>query len=93
MPGGHAYRHDARSNVRRSRSQIVLQSAHGVLEARACLARVLELGPYRFNLCVGESHRLISTGWLAAEEVSDVLATPSMQRRAGDVYARLEAPS
>lgn len=37
-------------------------------EARACLARVLELGPYRFNLSVGESYRLISTNWLAAEE-------------------------
>ena len=45
-------------------------------EARACLARVLELGPYRFNLSVGESYRLISTSWLAAEEVSAVLATP-----------------
>jgi len=62
-------------------------------DVRACLARLLELAPYRFNLCVGESHRLISTRWLAAEEVSEVLATPSMQRRAGDVYARLETPS
>jgi len=59
--------------------------------ARACLARVLELGPYRFNLSVGESYRLISTSWLAAEEVSAVLATPSVQRRAGDIYARFEA--
>jgi FkbM family methyltransferase len=60
-------------------------------EARACLARVLELGPYRFNLSVGESYRLISTSWLAAEEVSAVLATPSVQRRTGDIYARVEA--
>ena len=62
-------------------------------DVRACLARLLELAPYRFNLCVGESHRLISTRWLAAEEVSEVLATPSTQCRAGDVYARLETPS
>jgi FkbM family methyltransferase len=60
-------------------------------EARACLARVLELGSYRFNLSVGESYRLISTTWLAAEEVSAVLATSSVQRREGDIYARLEA--
>jgi FkbM family methyltransferase len=59
--------------------------------ARACLARVLELGPYRFNLSVGESYRLISTSWLAAEEMSAVLATPSVQHRAGDIYARIEA--
>jgi FkbM family methyltransferase len=60
-------------------------------EARACLARVLELGPYRFNLSVGESYRLISTSWFGAEEVSALLATPSVQRRAGDIYARLDA--
>jgi FkbM family methyltransferase len=59
-------------------------------EARACLERVRELGPYRFNLSVGESYRLLSASWFAAEEVSALLATPSVQRRAGDVYARLE---
>jgi FkbM family methyltransferase len=59
-------------------------------EARACLARVGEIGSYRFNLSVGESYRLISDRWLGAEEISSALDTPHVQTRAGDVYARLE---
>jgi FkbM family methyltransferase len=60
-------------------------------EARACLARVCELGSYRFNLSVGESYRLISERWLGADEASAALSAAHVQRRAGDVYCRLEA--
>lgn len=59
-------------------------------EARACLARVSELGSYRFNVSVGESYRLISERWLGAAEVSAALDTADVQRRAGDIYCRLE---
>jgi FkbM family methyltransferase len=60
-------------------------------EARACLARVGEIGAYRFNLSVGESYRLISQTWLSAADVSAALDTAYVQTRAGDIYARLEA--
>ncbi len=59
-------------------------------EARLCLARVAELGPYRFNLSVGESYRLLSPSWFTAQELSAALDTAHVQTRAGDVYARLE---
>jgi FkbM family methyltransferase len=59
-------------------------------EARACLAKVGELGPYRFNLSVGESYRMISDTWLPAEAIVAALETAHVQSRAGDIYARLD---
>lgn len=58
-------------------------------EARACVARVAELGAYRYNVSVGESYRLVSERWLGAEQALAVLETPYGQSRAGDIYARL----
>jgi FkbM family methyltransferase len=60
-------------------------------EARACVARVEELGAYRFNVSVGESYRLESDDWMSGAEASALLETPHAQTRAGDVYARLDA--
>jgi len=60
-------------------------------EARACVARVSEIGAYRYNVSVGESYRLIAQRWLNAEQVIAALETPYAQTRAGDVYARIEA--
>ena len=62
-------------------------------EARACVARVAELGHYRFNVSVGESYRLMAESWMTAEELLRTLQTPEALRRAGDVYARLETPA
>jgi FkbM family methyltransferase len=59
-------------------------------EARACLKRVQEIGPYRFNLSVGESYRLHWNDWVGADEVAAALETAYVQRRAGDIYARLD---
>ena len=56
---------------------------------RACLDRLDELGPYRFNWSVGESYRLASPRWLASGELHAALAAPSGPARSGDVYARL----
>jgi FkbM family methyltransferase len=58
-------------------------------EARACVARIAELGEYRYNVSVGESYRLISEQWLSAAEALTALESPHAQTRAGDVYARL----
>ena len=58
--------------------------------ARDCLVRLDALGPYRYNLSIGESYRLASERWLTGAEVARALETPQAQRRAGDVYARLD---
>jgi hypothetical protein len=41
-------------------------------------------------LSVGESYRLTSERWLTGAEVIAALEMPSAQRRAGDIYARLD---
>jgi FkbM family methyltransferase len=58
---------------------------------RECFARLSSLGPYSYNLSVGESYRLAFERWLSSDEVSAALESPAAQRRAGDVYARLPA--
>jgi FkbM family methyltransferase len=55
-----------------------------------CLTRLDALGAYLYNWSVGESYRLVSERWLTAAEVLAALETPSAQRRAGDIYARLD---
>ena len=59
--------------------------------ARACVARLSALGPYRFNWSTGESYRLATSRWMTDAELSAVLETADAQRRPGDVYARLDA--
>jgi FkbM family methyltransferase len=59
-------------------------------EAHECVARLNTLGAYIYNLSVGESYRLVSERWLTTAEVIAALETPSAQRRAGDIYARLD---
>ena len=53
-----------------------------------CIARLSELGPYRFNWSSGETSRLVADAWL---EGPDLLAALRAESRAkhGDVYARL----
>jgi len=58
--------------------------------AAACVARLGELGAYRFNWSVGESYRLEADQWMSGEELAAALETDTAQRRPGDVYARLD---
>jgi len=60
-------------------------------EAHKCVARLETLGAYRYNFSIAESYRLSSERWLTASELMAALETPSAQKRAGDVYARLNA--
>jgi FkbM family methyltransferase len=57
--------------------------------ARACAARMNELGPYEFNWSIGESADLAKR-WMSGDELMTALGTPEAQRRPGDVYARLK---
>ena len=59
--------------------------------ARACVARLAELGQYQFNWSVGESHRLRSDGWLDADRMLARLETLGAAGGSGDIYARLRA--
>lgn len=59
--------------------------------ARACVARLAELGPYQFNWSVGESHRFRSDGWLDADRLLARLGDLGAAGGSGDIYARLRA--
>jgi FkbM family methyltransferase len=58
-------------------------------DVEACVTRLKDLGPYRFNWSAGESYRLASRGWLNDQELLASLREPIAQRRPGDVYAQL----
>ena len=57
--------------------------------AAACLARLAELGPYRFNLALGESQLLHFENWIAADEMRRHIADLPHSANSGDVYAVL----
>ena len=62
----------------------------GALEhARAVMARLDALGPYRYNWSPGESYRLAAPEWLPADAQRAALESPAARRVSGDVYARL----
>lgn len=56
--------------------------------ALACLECLEALGEYRFNWCVGESHRWETAVWLTAAEMKNQLA--HVKIGSGDIYARLQ---
>jgi len=58
--------------------------------AVACVLRLSELGTYRFNWSPGEAHKLQSSHWLTAAEITAVLQQMAQMDKSGDVYARLE---
>ena len=60
---------------------------------QACVSRLSTLGQYQFNWSPGESYRLAVEPWITSAELLVALETAGAQRRAGDVYARLTAPS
>ena len=57
--------------------------------ADACVARLLALGDYRFNLCRGEDHRFVHAGWLEPDAIGAALREASADGVSGDLYARL----
>jgi FkbM family methyltransferase len=60
--------------------------------ALACLDRLAALGPYRFDLALGESHQLHFGDWVEASRLADHLASLPHAANSGDVYARLVSP-
>jgi FkbM family methyltransferase len=57
--------------------------------ARACLDRLAELGPYRFNLAPGETQRLAFETWIDAQSMAHTLRDLPHDANSGDVYAVL----
>ena len=58
-------------------------------EAAACVARLEDLGSYRYNWSQGESQRLREESWLAPEEMTSRLQEMKFDDPSGDFYARL----
>ena len=57
--------------------------------ARRCLSRLTGLGPYRFDLALGESQSLVFGRWIAADEMAATLDALPHEANSGDVYAVL----
>lgn len=58
--------------------------------ARRCLARIAELGPYRFNFALGETQTLVWPEFRPGAEVLAYLDQLPAEANSGDVYALLE---
>ena len=56
----------------------------------ACIRRLAQLGPYRFNLSLGEDHHLRHTDWLTANQAQAALTALPDAANSGDIFARLE---
>jgi FkbM family methyltransferase len=59
--------------------------------AQRCLERLATLGPYRFDLALGESQRLEFQRWVKLAEMSAYLRELPHEANSGDVYAVLDA--
>lgn len=57
--------------------------------AYACLERLCALGPYQFNLTLGEDHALLHEPWVDAATIQSQIAALPVSANSGDVYARL----
>ena len=60
--------------------------------ARACLTRLAGLGPYVFNVSVGETFRFLFSEWRSADALHDWLDGLQPDDRSGDIYCRLAPP-
>ena len=59
--------------------------------ARHCLARLESLARHRYNLSLGEQHRLEFESWLTAQEMERHLLALPHETNSGDVYAMLQS--
>lgn len=57
--------------------------------ARRCLDRLAALGPYGFDIALGETQRLLFGGWVEAHEMGRTLDGLPHEANSGDVYAML----
>jgi FkbM family methyltransferase len=57
--------------------------------AEACVGRLMALGPYRFNIALGESQELGFAASISADELIAYLRTLPHEANSGDVYALL----
>ncbi|MCS6779912.1 MAG: FkbM family methyltransferase [Geminicoccaceae bacterium] len=57
--------------------------------AQRCLERLAALGPYRFDLALGESQKLELGRWVDAAEMAALIEALPHAANSGDVYARL----
>ncbi|HZA01587.1 MAG TPA: FkbM family methyltransferase [Hyphomicrobiaceae bacterium] len=57
--------------------------------AFCCLERLTALGPYRFDISLGESQRLTFDEPISAQEMADYIAALAHEVNSGDVYAML----
>lgn len=63
-------------------------TTHQRAVARACIDHLQGLGPYAFNLSLGEEHRLRYRPWLCAKQMCEVVDTLPAAANSGDIYAR-----
>lgn len=59
--------------------------------AYRCIEQLAALGPYRFDVALGESQKLTFERWLEADAMSDHIAGLPHAANSGDVYAVLAA--
>ncbi|HEY5826816.1 MAG TPA: FkbM family methyltransferase [Hyphomicrobiaceae bacterium] len=59
--------------------------------ALACLDRLASLGPYGFDVALGESQRLTFGRWLGQADMADHLAALPHEANSGDVYCVLQS--
>lgn len=57
--------------------------------ADRCITMLTALGPYRFDLALGESQSLSFNRWITADEMSAHIRTMPHDANSGDIYARL----
>ncbi|MDQ0315989.1 FkbM family methyltransferase [Amorphus orientalis] len=57
-----------------------------------CIACLANLGPYRFNVALGESQKLSFDRWCSRNELEDWLSRLPAEANSGDVYALLDHP-
>jgi FkbM family methyltransferase len=57
--------------------------------AARCLERLAQLGPYRFDVALGETQRLVFGTWITAEAMASYLEALPHAANSGDVYAVL----
>lgn len=60
--------------------------------ADQCLDQLAQLGPYKFNVSLGETHTLNFTSWIGAADMSKYIKHLPDAANSGDIFARLDEP-
>lgn len=63
-----------------------IPAAHGI--ALACLERLAELGDYRYNWFIGESHVWQNAAWISPAAIREQLLALPADGPSGDIYAQ-----